>query len=1151
MNMQNPNNLGSASWADMRTIADRHRYNPETDFFIGRNPFNYHDAIGLNDDRHVFLCAGTGGGKGRSVVINNLLQWRGSIVSVDPKGENASIAAARRGDGDKYSEGLGQKTYVLDPYGLAKVPKKYRASCNLLDILDAKAGDLLSQCETLAEAMRLSQEGGESESWSKDGAEFTALVIAHVKTSKYYAKNLRSLVTVRKLITEGNIEGLEFIRKLNQKETKLATQEGRAPDLKTEVDPYMLLLWEIRQNKAQKGALSRRAASYLNLLKTNSKQFGSIINNSTGETRFIDDLQMQDQVTISDHRGRSFNIADLQDDPKGISVFLCLPDDPDHTAIRWQKAMLTMIMLKMKRDQNDPATGKKVLMVLDEFASMGKMTTVTNGFNSIRGAGIKLFLIVTQIADLKGYYDKSWQKILAGCSLKMWFSINDYETQEFMQNSFGEAHVTLYAKSASVAKTKGKSNSQSTAKGETFNESVSEGKSKSDNVGYSVGESETHNQSMTISDTETWNETTGRTDSQSHARGRTWNHSDSITNGSNRNRSSGDNTSSTYGGFFRTALLSTNYGRNSNTSSGTNKSRTSGKNHGGSDTDTSSIALNRSSAAGGSRGVSKQESTATGRTRSKNVGRTDTMSLTYSHGYARSETITETFGTNESTTLTTGIQEGFHKRPLITVSEIHDYLQRVDLREHPAYPGFMIVSMAGAWGGEQPFLARKCYYDQDEIFEGCFTPHYNFKNNFLPKSQQRLVGGEYTPEHFVPVRIPVPVIEAAQAVSVELSKISDEWFNQGEPLFEWTAPHYSENADRLKNAKSTIRQETQDLSSSAPRCLSEMTIDNRVGLPVLGKTRAIAPYTGKVIDYALKEAFQESGDIMLLRMERPFSDEDREEFEKTVFGELIDYVLDAAEAQNKLNAMIKALNEAYKKEWGDHQDYLRKLADEYKRRKADEAEAEAKRIEDAKNQQRLAELTTEQDAFKLKYKWVIWPMWIILPILGIITLCAEVTFDADSFKSQSHYKTTDSWKFSWNTPSKKQCGSTYSVVSKHGLYYKYTCTKRTGVTTNRPISGFALVWDIVKIFLTSLAILYVLILYNKFTAKVEPSYSDGRPSHKEFSGQTDYVKEAAKEVFGDLSENRACFWIVIILLIIGIIYYDVMTSHYSVYGDVR
>ena len=57
----------------------------------------------VSDDRHVCLVSGTRGGKGVGVIVPNLCFWPGSCIVVDPKGENATVTARRRGGGSEYT----------------------------------------------------------------------------------------------------------------------------------------------------------------------------------------------------------------------------------------------------------------------------------------------------------------------------------------------------------------------------------------------------------------------------------------------------------------------------------------------------------------------------------------------------------------------------------------------------------------------------------------------------------------------------------------------------------------------------------------------------------------------------------------------------------------------------------------------------------------------------------------------------------------------------------------------------------------------------------------------------------------------------------------------------------------------------------------
>ncbi len=73
-------------------------------------------------------------------IVNNLILWPGSVCVVDPKGENATITAARRGKGSAHCTGMGQAVQVLDPFKAAQVDDSLRGRFNPLDALDRRQG---------------------------------------------------------------------------------------------------------------------------------------------------------------------------------------------------------------------------------------------------------------------------------------------------------------------------------------------------------------------------------------------------------------------------------------------------------------------------------------------------------------------------------------------------------------------------------------------------------------------------------------------------------------------------------------------------------------------------------------------------------------------------------------------------------------------------------------------------------------------------------------------------------------------------------------------------------------------------------------------------------------------------------------------------
>jgi type IV secretory pathway TraG/TraD family ATPase VirD4 len=148
--------LGTARWLAPGAAIERFGF-PRSDFegrvFIGEGFDWKRSSLGYADDRHVCLASGSRGGKGVGVIVPNLCIWPGSCIVVDPKGENATVTARRRGDGSEYAIGLGQKVCVLDPYGEVQLPASLKARYNPLDAIDPESDFAVDDAARIAAAL--------------------------------------------------------------------------------------------------------------------------------------------------------------------------------------------------------------------------------------------------------------------------------------------------------------------------------------------------------------------------------------------------------------------------------------------------------------------------------------------------------------------------------------------------------------------------------------------------------------------------------------------------------------------------------------------------------------------------------------------------------------------------------------------------------------------------------------------------------------------------------------------------------------------------------------------------------------------------------------------------------------------------------------
>jgi type IV secretory system conjugative DNA transfer VirD4/TraG family protein/relaxase-like protein len=164
-----------ALWADPSDICQHQhwKYTPGK-VFLGSLQSQ---LIGVDDDRHMMTIAGSRAGKGVSTIIPNLLEYPGSILVIDPKGENARITKSRRDRGSKVvKQGLGQDVIVLDPFGVSGHPTN---SFNPLTMIDTKAETAVDDAALSAEALIIPQQG-EGRHWTDAARNFLRGLILYV-----------------------------------------------------------------------------------------------------------------------------------------------------------------------------------------------------------------------------------------------------------------------------------------------------------------------------------------------------------------------------------------------------------------------------------------------------------------------------------------------------------------------------------------------------------------------------------------------------------------------------------------------------------------------------------------------------------------------------------------------------------------------------------------------------------------------------------------------------------------------------------------------------------------------------------------------------------------------------------------------------------
>lgn len=456
--------LGTAAFASEESIAGLSF--KEGDFWLGRAVDDR--ALGINDDRHILLVAGSRSGKGRTTIVPGLINWQGSVVVIDPKGENAALTAARRGSGSRHAKGMGQKVYVLDPFGeVRSLEAGLKATFNPLDVLSAYNNESVDEAARIAAAIVVPNPQAKDPYFDDQARYLLRSIILHVVSSPNY-EDRRNLVTVRKLLLAGDTEALGMI---DQK------------DDPNPVSAFELLFQDMINNAHFRGVVSTAGSAFLGL--HGGDGWRSVSSTAISHTNFLDSPDMQEVLRETTP---GLRLSDLKTDPKGVSIYISLPQRYMADHFRWLRMMTTLVVTEMEKTRGAPKAGHPVLMCLDEFAGLKRMEVIENAAAQIAGFGVKLLIVVQNLVQLKSVYQDNWETFIGNAGTKLFFGVEDNFTREYLSKQLGETEISRTTSSSSESRgvsyseTSGRSSSVSDSTGS--NSSFSSTTSHSSPGGY-------------------------------------------------------------------------------------------------------------------------------------------------------------------------------------------------------------------------------------------------------------------------------------------------------------------------------------------------------------------------------------------------------------------------------------------------------------------------------------------------------------------------------------------------------------------------------------------------------------------------------------------------------------------------------------------
>lgn len=332
---------------------------------------------------HLVTVAPTGAGKGRGVIIPNLLRYQGPVIVVDPKGENYRVTARARRE-------MGHTVHVLDPFG---VTGERGDTLNPLDVLSRPGVERESEARALAHLLSGGALNLKEPFWDIWGRALLAGVIDYV--CRREPPDQRHFGRVRALLKNDDVV------------YNLAKALDDNPDLeglgRTEIAAFLQLVEQTRS-----GVLAT-AQSYTDLVNCGPAQ--AVLRETT-----ID--------------------LDAVADGSPLTIYLVLPPDKlaSHGALMrvWIGALVKVLLSRQTRPEHD------TLLIVDECAQLGPMEDLRVAMTLLRGYGLRVWAFFQDLSQLRRQYPDDWQTIINNAAVFQTFGVTNHVMATELSEMLGD-----------------------------------------------------------------------------------------------------------------------------------------------------------------------------------------------------------------------------------------------------------------------------------------------------------------------------------------------------------------------------------------------------------------------------------------------------------------------------------------------------------------------------------------------------------------------------------------------------------------------------------------------------------------------------------------------------------------------------------------
>ncbi|MBV9481552.1 MAG: type IV secretory system conjugative DNA transfer family protein [Acidobacteria bacterium] len=360
---------------------------------------------------HVLVVAPTRSGKGIGIVIPTLLTWPHSALIHDIKGENWELTAGAR-------KRMGHLCLKFDPTDTTGASVKY----NPLQQVRLRTVHEAEDVQNIVHMIIDPDGKGLNDHWVKTGAALLTGTILHL----LYAESNKTLRGLAGFLSDPS-------RKLEETINYMLAKEH---------DPDGSMGWrDYRGDPTRKHPIV--AESMREVLSKSENERSGVFSTVLSFLSLY-----RDPIAAANTEQSEFKINDLVNHQRPVSLYLVVPMASRDRLRPLMRLILNQIIrtltttLDYKDGRAISANRHPLLMMLDEFPTLGHLAVLGEALSLVAGYGIRACLVAQDLAQIYQAYGRN-QSVTGNCHTTVAFTPapNNTETAEELSDMIGDTSV--------------------------------------------------------------------------------------------------------------------------------------------------------------------------------------------------------------------------------------------------------------------------------------------------------------------------------------------------------------------------------------------------------------------------------------------------------------------------------------------------------------------------------------------------------------------------------------------------------------------------------------------------------------------------------------------------------------------------------------